>query len=175
MHIVVNAVIKRRVKSFFDDNSFISLSDIVITMVLRYYSIFEFRFQIDLTIYYTMLLLTVWFFGLIFQFKYGSRFFLPNKCRSKRFEYRRILWNDFDLTRMEVSMWPEWDLWMQKLNESSLVSNERSLYEIEGKDWYGKYMRSNWGKNLHYFWLEWLIRNPKNNVFYLYGIDEYDD
>ena len=175
MNIVVSAVIKRSKDGFINDKSFIFLFDLITTVVLRYHSILEFRFHIDLIIYQIMLLHTVWFFVFVFQFKYGSRFFLPNKWRSKRFEYRRILWNDFDLANMEVSMWPEWDLWMQKLNEPSLFSNGRNLYEIEGIDWYGKYMRTDRGKNLHYFWLERLIKNPIKNALYLHEIDEYDD
>ena len=175
LHIIVNTINKRMSKSFTSEESCISILDLISMAVLKYQFLYHIRFHINFIIYMVVILLILGYITIIFQYKYGTRFFLPNWWRTKRFEYRRRIWEDFDLTKIDEIMWPEWVIWMRKLHQSSLHSNGRSLNDIEGSDCFGKYTKTENGLNLHYFWLEWLINNSSNLGLQLYKIDEFDD
>ena len=131
--------------------------------------------QTSIIVFPMIALLYIGFIINIYQYKYGSRFFLPNWCRTKRFEYRREIANDFELIKHDENMWPEWDIWMQKLNLPSLHSNNRSLSKIEGNRCYAIYMKTHTRMKLHYFWLEWFLKQSVYLRIPLYKIDEFED
>ena len=117
-------------------------------------------------------------FGYLFsslQFEYGSRFFLPLRFRTLVYEHRRRIPEDFDLTKLDESMWPEWDYWLNKLHLPSLFTEDRSLSKIEGKKWYEIYMKTRSGNKLHYFWLLHINRLHYYQTGYYQQIDGYDD
>ena len=137
--------------------------------------LYTIKYSTSMKMYQVLLIGTILYVFIQLQSKYGSRFFLPNKCRIKRYEYRRRIDEDFDLAKLDESLWPEWDIWMQKLHQPSLYAGDRSLCKIEGKEWYKIYMKTTQLMNLHYFWLELLISDFKNQFIHLYEIDDYDD
>ena len=110
-----------------------------------------------------------------FQAVLGSRFFFPNKYRTKKLEYRRIITEDFKLSTLDESLWPEWDSWMQKLHHSSLYAGDKNLKDIEGENCYQMYMRTLDGKKLHYFWLLNMLEQNSIQQGIIHKIDEYDD
>ena len=175
LSIAVNAIVNRRTNNYISDSIFINHIDLLVSLVIKLQWMIDLVYHINLTVYLMFLLYCVWCIIILLQIKYRSRIFLPNRCRTKKFEYRRRIWEDFDLTRMAESEWPEWDIWMCKLHETSLFTNDRSLHDIEGIDWYKKYMRSLDDVYLHYFCLEWLINNSGYLELNLRGIDEYED
>ena len=101
--------------------------------------------------------------------------FFQNYEDQKRFEYRRKIAEDFELVRLEESMWPEWGRWMQKLHQSSLYAGDRSLMEIEEEKWFQMYMRTSEWESLHYFWLLDIFEQNYVQSGHLQKIDEFDD
>ena len=159
LNIVVNVAVIRRMNRYISDSISINHIDLLVSLVIKLQWMIDLVYHINLTVYLMFLLYSVWCIIMLLQIKYRSRII--------KFDYRRRIWEDFDLTRMVESEWPEWDLWMCKLHETSLFTNDRSLRDIEGIYWYEKYMRTvDWG-NLHYFCLEWLINNSMSFDFLL--------
>ena len=156
-------------------DTFIFLLEIPISLVFRYQWQIITKFKANFSAIHIVLLFVIGYVTLLCQFKYGSRFFLPNRCRKRRYEYRRKIADDFELSKLDESMWPEWDYWFQKLHLPSLNAEGRNLSKIEGKEWFGVYMKSPYGENLHYFCLDKIIRESKDDYIYLIKIDNYDD
>ena len=109
------------------------------------------------------------------QLEYGSRFFFPNCWRKKAHEYRRRIAEEFDLTKIESSQWPEWYIWLEKLHHQSSLRGQRSLAKLEGDQWYEMFLKTMDGQNVHYFWYLWTIDNGYHNNPEFYDIDKYDD
>ena len=117
-----NAIIKYRGYLYFSEYSLPIIVDFVLFIIFKdpLYSIFGIP-----TSKLTYHVFSIGVIGLTItelQFEYGSRFFLPNRCRAKRYEYRRIISQDYELAKLDKSMWPDWDLWMQKLHQPSLYA-----------------------------------------------------
>ena len=173
--IAFNIIVKRREYVTFSRSKFVYIFDAIIFIFLKYYHQLYALFQIDSTIVWFLLMLVIGYFLPMIQYKYGTRFFLPNRWRTIKLQYRRNINEDFDLYRIDESMLPECNLWMQKLHFSSLISNNKSLSKNEGKECYNIYMKTQNGMNLHYFCLKWMITNENYHGLQLYGIDEFDD
>ena len=110
-----------------------------------------------------------------FQYMHGTRFFLPNRFRTKKHEYRRYITEDFELTKMDETYWPEWEYWMQKLHQPSILYRDKSLCKIEKDQWYEMYMKSKEGINLHFFWLLEMHYGGISINGDIPSIDEFDD
>ena len=173
--IVVNTIKKSKHKYNLWEFIHIAFFDAFVFIYLKYPICFVERFQTNYNIFYAFVLFFAsWIIAKI-QYTKGTLFFLPNRCRTKVFEYRRRIAEDFEFIRMDQSEWPQWDLWLQKLNQPSLLAENRSLSQIEGNQCYGGYMKTKEGTKLHYFWLLKMIEdNKKENNAYL-EIDQFDD
>ena len=153
----------------------IAFFEAFVFIYLKYPIFFVARFQTNYSILYAFVLFFASWIITKIQYTKGTLFFLPNRCRTKVFEYRRRIAEDFEFIRMDQSEWPQWDLWLQKLNQPSLLAENRSLSQIEGNQCYGGYMKTKEGTKLHYFWLLKMIEdNKKENNAYL-EIDQFDD
>ena len=170
-----NAINKYRSNLYFSNYSYMIITDFVLLVLFKDPIYSSTELPTGKMMYYAFII-GVW--GFIFaeyQFKFGSRFFLPNWYRTKRYEYRRRIAEDFDLPKMDQSIWPEWDLCMQKLHQPSLNAENRNLRSIEGDKCYEMYMKARDGKNLHYFCLWKIIDQRYNQIGYFQKIDEFDD
>ena len=170
-----NVLLKRRDYLNFADFILIGLQDILISIILKYYWLAVFALPINTAILVDLMLFAFGYFITQTQFKYGSRFFLPNRCRTRRYEHRRTIAEEFELAKLDESMWPEWYIWLQSLHHPSLLAEDKSLRQLEGRQWYGICMKTQDGKFLHYFCLEWMFANSERLGLYMDKIDEFDD
>ena len=95
----------------------------------------------------------------VLQTEYGYRFFLPKKWRNKVYERRRKITEAFDLSKIEEKMWPEWDIWLEKLHLRSLYEYDRSLNWVEENKSCEFYMDIGQNRKCHYFCLHFAIEN----------------
>ena len=121
------------------------------------------------------ILLIITYAFLLCQYKYGSRFFLPNKWRKKVFEFTHKISEDFDLTKTDITTWPDWSFCLQKLHIPSLIMTNKSLGSLVGKECYNIYFKANDGRIFHYFCLDHIIKTKNYFGYKCNSIDEYDD
>ena len=175
MIVIANAITKNIDFIFFSNFVFIILTDLIIFTIQKFLLEMIFMKKSEFALVQIMLLFVFNQIISWIQIFKGSRFFLPNRCRTKLFEYRRCIADDFELIRMDEHEWPQWDLWLQKLNQPSLLAEHKSLSQIEGNQCYGMYMRCHDGKKFHYFWIQWIESSNINYLSNIYQIDAYDD
>ena len=173
--IICNSVYKRREKLLCSPYILLMLADLAIYLIFRYPLELINTYQSDFMFIQVFVLIFIFYTISCLQLKYGSRFFLPNWWRSKIYEFRRVIAEDFDLAKTDEAMWPEWGYWMQKLHLSSLLSNEKSLRSYEGLRCNSIYMKTQDNYSFHYFCLDYIISQKKSPNYPCKSIDEYND
>ena len=170
-----NILMKQKTSIFKVSDVFIIWSDLFLFWVLRSpleYLLISLR---ESAVVQSSILFTAAYAFSWLQFVHGSRFFLPNRWRKKSHEYRRRITKEFDLTKIERSQWPEWYIWLEKLNHQSFLQGQRSLTKLEGDQWYEIFLKTMDGRNIHYFWYLWTIDNGYHHYPEFSNIDKYDD
>ena len=128
--IIGSSIAKWKFGSNISNDTIIALVDFSVYLIIKYYWLLTHKLKTNLIALQAMPLLVILYIISHLQSKYGSRFLLPNRFRTKLFEYRRRIVEDFDIAKMDQCMFPEWDLCLQKLNLASLYSNDRCLAKI---------------------------------------------
>ena len=174
LYIAWNAVIKNRTALYLFRYETIIVTELTMFVLFRDPLNIIAGLKINRIMYLVFIIGILGYYVAKLQYKYGSRFFLPNRCRRKIFEYRRRIAEDFNLTKLDESSWPEWDFWSQKLHLPSLHTGNRNLGKIEGKEWYEIYMKTKDEKKMHYFWLLKAIDQHYLQIGFGLSIDDYD-
>ena len=173
--ILFSILMKQKSLSFNVKNVLIILIDLFLFWVLRFPLEYLLNSGMESAVVQSSILfIAVYVFSWL-QFEHGSRFFLPNCWRKKAYEYRRRIAGEFDLSKIDRSQWPEWYIWLEKLHHQSILRGQRSLVKLEGNQWYGMFLETMDGKNVHYFWYLWTIENEYHSNPDFYDIDKYDD
>ena len=173
--IICNAIFKRKEDILNFSFILLIITDLIIFLIFRYPLEFVAKSQTELMFIQVLALLIIFYSISFLQAKYGSRFFLPNRWRNKVYEFRRSIAEEFDLTKLEENMWPEWNYWMQKLHLPSLLSNDKSLKILNGLESNLIYMKTQDNRLYHYFCLEHIIWQGQLSNYPYKSIDYYDD
>ena len=175
IYFVWNAITKYRGNVHFSTYDIAIISELALFIMFKHPLYFVILNPTSKQLYFSFIVGIIWVLFTEMQTVYGSRFFLPSRWRSKIYEYRRRIIEDFELKALDEDFWPEWDFWMKKLHLPSLYTGDRSLKKIEGENCYQMYMKTQDGKKLHYFWLLYMFEQNFIQLGYLQNIDVYDD
>lgn len=111
-----------------------------------------------------------------YQNIYGTRFFLPNSMRNLVYNYDHYISKDYDLHNLSEEKYPEWDYWMEKLNQPSLLEDKvNSIESISKRHNWDLYIKTSNRKKFHYicFTQHEYENHYLNNLYVPYG--EFDD
>ena len=170
-----NATAKQKEVIEFSDYLNMALVDFFVFVAIKYPFTFVVKFQTSFSIFYACVLTIGSVIITIFQNTQGSRFFFPNKYRTKDYEYRRIITKDFELFKINECEWPECNIWIEKLNQPSLLAGSASLKDIEGDQWFSIYMLTRDKSKVHYFCLMWMLDLHFRLTNQKIDIDKFDD
>ena len=173
--VFANATAKQKGVIELSDYLNIALIDFFVFVAIKYPFTFAVKFMTSFSILYACVLTIGSAIISIIQNTQGSRFFFPNKYRTKSYEYRRIIAKDFELFKINECEWPECNIWMEKLNHPSLLAEGASLKGIEGDQWFNIYMLTKENSKVHYFCLMRMLDLHFRLTNQKIDIDKFDD